>query len=139
MLRMYSVRPGQRRFRPVYHRAPTAMSAAVALVAGGCLAFGLSWLGELRSGWFALAAYAALCALLGVFSLPWAAPWVAGAAWAFHNGFAEHRYGALGWAGAGPEAARFAVFAAAALVTSLPGALPRRRIRVKRLSVPGRS
>lgn len=39
----------------------------------------------------------------------------------------------LGWAGPGTESGHLALFAAAALLLSLPAALPRRAVRVDRL------
>ncbi|MFI6444605.1 hypothetical protein [Kitasatospora sp. NPDC050543] len=135
-MRMYSARPGGDRYRPVLDRLPVAMSGAVALAGAGGLAFGLSCLGELRATWFAFVAYTALCAVLGGFSRPCSAPLIAGAAWLFHNGFAEHRFGALGWSGTGPEVLHLAVFATAAAATALPVALPRRRVRTDLLRKP---
>ncbi|MFD0275669.1 hypothetical protein ACFVHB_17440 [Kitasatospora sp. NPDC127111] len=127
--------PDRRRPRTVPSPAePTAlavpMSAAVALLASAALLPALAVLGELRPTWVALAAYTALCAVLGRHSRPVAAPLIGPAAWLFHNGFVEHRHGALGWSGPGPEAAHLLLFTAAALLLSLLPGLRRR---------PGRS
>ncbi|WP_354643657.1 hypothetical protein [Kitasatospora camelliae] len=139
-MRMYSTSTGRggRRFRPVLDRAPVALSGAAALVAGVALAFGLSCLGELRDGWFALAAFAALCALLGAGSRPWAAPVIGGAAWLFYNGFAEHSYGELGWSGV--ELVRLALLVLAAAAGTVPAAVPRRTVRAQPVAPvrPGR-
>ncbi|MFH8387429.1 hypothetical protein ACH4E7_42120 [Kitasatospora sp. NPDC018058] len=134
-MRMYSARPGGRRYRPVLDRLPVAVSGTVALVAGGALALGLGWLGELHAGWFPYIAYAGLAALAGGFSRPMAAPVVGMSAWLCCNAFAEHRHAELGWSGAGLETEHFVLFTAAALVLSLPAALPRRAIRIERLTV----
>ncbi|WP_158702510.1 hypothetical protein [Kitasatospora sp. MMS16-BH015] len=135
-MRMYHVRPGGRRFRPAVRRLGVGMSLAVALVGAGVLAPVLRWVGELNPGWFALGAYTVLCALLGVVSRPLAAPLVALGAWLFFDGFAVHRYAELGWAGR-PDELRLLVFAGAALLASLPAALPRRRIRVEVIRLAG--
>ncbi|WP_405362680.1 hypothetical protein OG535_33750 [Kitasatospora sp. NBC_00085] len=100
-------------------RLPAAMSAAVTLLAAAALLPALAVLGELRPTWVALAAYALLCAAVGRHSRPAAAPLIALAAWLFHNGFVEHRHGALGWAGPAPEAGHLLLFTAAALLLSL--------------------
>lgn len=132
---MYSARPGGRRYRPVLDRLPVAESGTVALVAGGVLALGLGRLGELHAGWFPYIAYLGLAALAGAFSRPLAAPLIGLAAWLCCNAFVEHRHAELGWSGVGIESEHFVLFAGAALVLSLPAALPRRTIRVERLSV----
>ncbi|MEV0530697.1 hypothetical protein [Kitasatospora sp. NPDC050463] len=106
-------------------RLSPAMSGAVALLACGALLPVLAVLGELRPTWLALAAYATVCAALGRYSRPAAAPLIALSGWLFHNGFVEHRHGVLGWSGPGTEAARFLLLAVAALLLSLPGSLPR--------------
>ncbi|MGV9267766.1 hypothetical protein ACWDRR_24245 [Kitasatospora sp. NPDC003701] len=106
-------------------RLSPAMSGAVALLASGALLPALAVLGELRPTWVALAAFAAVCAALGRYSRPAAAPLIALSGWLFHNGFVEHRHGVLGWSGAGTEAAHFLLLAAAALLLALPGSLPR--------------
>ncbi|MFJ3794451.1 hypothetical protein [Kitasatospora sp. NPDC090091] len=137
-MRMYSARPGGHRFRPVVDRLPASMAGTVTLVAGGALALGLGWLGELHSGWFAYVAYTGLAALAGGFSRPAAAPAIGMAAWLCCNAFAEHRHAELGWAGPAPEAGHLALFTTAALLLSLPAALPRRAVRVEHLSLPGR-
>ncbi|MCG6494396.1 hypothetical protein [Kitasatospora sp. A2-31] len=134
-MRMYSARPGGHRFRPALDRLPVAVSGAVTVVAGGVLALGLGRLGQLHCGWFAYAAYAGLSALLGAFSRPSAAPVIGMAAWLCCNAFAEHRRGELGWSDVGAESGHFALFAAAALLHSLPAALPRRAVRVTRLPI----
>ncbi|MFJ9458196.1 hypothetical protein ACIRST_24295 [Kitasatospora sp. NPDC101447] len=138
-MRMYSARPGGRRYHPVLDRLPVAVSGTVALVAGGALALGLGWLGELHAGWFPYIAYTGLAGLAGAFSRPLAAPLVGMAAWVCCNAFAEHRHAELGWSGPGLEGGHFILFTAAALVLSLPAALPRRAIRVDRLPVGGGS
>ncbi|MFI6845607.1 hypothetical protein ACIBJD_13270 [Kitasatospora sp. NPDC050467] len=135
-MRMYSARPGGSRYHPVLDRLPVAMAGTVALVSGGALALGLGWLGELHSGWFALVAYTGLSALLGAFSRLVAAPVVGAAAWLCCNAFAEHRHAELGWSGPGTETGHFALFTAAALLLSLPAALPRRKVRIHRLPTP---
>ncbi|MQS10706.1 hypothetical protein F7Q99_00010 [Streptomyces kaniharaensis] len=132
---MYSARPGGRRYHPVLDRLPVAASGTVALVAGGALALGLGWLGELHAGCFPYVAYVGLAALAGAFSRPLAAPLVGLAAWLCCNAFVEHRHAELGWSGPGVEGGHFALFTVAALVISLPAALPRRAIRVERLPV----
>ncbi|MFG2694854.1 hypothetical protein [Kitasatospora sp. NPDC048407] len=109
-------------------RLPVALSGAVALLLGAATALTLAPLGELRAGWFSLTAFAAGCAALGTRSRPAAAPLVGLAAWLFHNGFAEHRYAEIGWAGPGPEAGHLALFTAAALLA----ALPRGRVRPRK-------
>ncbi|MFD7904788.1 hypothetical protein ACFV4F_33135 [Kitasatospora sp. NPDC059722] len=129
-MRMYSARPGGQRYRPVVDRLAVAVSGTVALVAGGVLALGLGTLGELHSGWFALAAYAALSGLTGAFSRPSAAPVIGLSAWLCCNAFAEHRHAELGWSGPWPEGGHFALFTAAALLVALPSAVPRRTVRV---------
>lgn len=135
---MYSARPGGNGFHPVVDRLPVSMSGTVTLVAGGALALGLGWLGELHSGWFASIAYTGLAALAGAFSRPPAAPMIGLAAWLCCNAFAEHRHAELGWAGPAPEAGHLALFTTAALLLSLPAALPRRAVRVEHLPLPGR-
>ncbi|MEU9047680.1 MULTISPECIES: hypothetical protein [unclassified Kitasatospora] len=132
---MYSARPGGRRYHPVLDRLPVAVSGTVALVAGGALALGLGWLGELHAGWFPYIAYIGLAALAGGFSRPLAAPLVGLAAWLCCNAFVEHRHAELGWSGPGAESGHFALFTGAALLLSLPAAVPRRTIRVERLPV----
>ncbi|MFB7662574.1 hypothetical protein ACFC1R_01315 [Kitasatospora sp. NPDC056138] len=132
-MQLYRARPGSHWYRPVTSRLAPDMSAALGLVGGAALAGALAGVGELRPGWFALGAYAALCGVLGAVSRPAAAPLIAGAGWLFFDGFVVHRYAQLGWAGLGTELARFAFLAAAALVGSLPAALPRRRVRVEHL------
>ncbi|MEU6973432.1 hypothetical protein AB0A71_38075 [Kitasatospora aureofaciens] len=134
-MRMYSARPGGRRYRPVLDRLPVAVSGTVALVAGSALALGLGLLGELHAGWFPYIAYTGLAALAGGFSRPLAAPVVGMSAWLCCNAFAEHRRAELGWSGTGIESEHFVLFTAAALLLSLPAALPRRAIRVERLPV----
>ncbi|MFH9349840.1 hypothetical protein [Kitasatospora sp. NPDC017646] len=134
-MRMYSARPGGRRYHPVLDRLPVSVSGTVALVAGGALALGLGWLGELHAGWFPYIAYIGLAALAGAFSRPVAAPLVGLAAWLCCNAFVEHRHAELGWSGVGTESEHFVLFAGAALVLSLPAALPRRTFRVERLPV----
>ncbi|MER5641137.1 hypothetical protein ABT095_29830 [Kitasatospora sp. NPDC002227] len=127
---MYRVRPGGRRFRPAVRRLGVGMSLAAALVGSGTLAPVLRWVGELNPGWFALGAYTVLCVLLGVISRPVATPLVGLGAWLFFDGFAVHRYAELGWAGRSDELPLLA-FAGAALLASLPAAMPRRRIKVE--------
>ncbi|MFI8458259.1 hypothetical protein [Kitasatospora sp. NPDC085464] len=134
-MRMYSARPGGRRYHPVLDRLPVPVSGTVALVAGGALALGLGWLGELHAGWFPYIAYISLAALAGAFSRPLAAPLVGLAAWLCCNAFVEHHHAELGWSGVGIESEHFVLFTAAALVLSLPAAIPRRAIRVERLPV----
>ncbi|GJF33868.1 hypothetical protein KNE206_65680 [Kitasatospora sp. NE20-6] len=135
-MRMYSARPGGRVFRPEADRLPVAMSGALALLAAAALA--LACLGELRPTWLALAAYTATSCGLGAFSRPRAALLIAGAAWLFHNGFAEHRHAELGRGGTGVESAHLALFTLGALMGALPGMLPRRRVRTggRRLPQP---
>ncbi|MGK4581362.1 hypothetical protein [Kitasatospora sp. HPMI-4] len=133
-MQLYRARPGSHWYRPVTFRLAPDMSLALGLVGGAALAFALAGVGELRPSWFALGAYAALCTALGTASRPPAAPLIAGAGWLFYDGFVVHRYAQLGWAGLGTELARFALLTAAALIGSLPGALPRRRIRVELLA-----
>ncbi|MFF1903997.1 hypothetical protein [Kitasatospora sp. NPDC058218] len=106
-------------------RLSPAMSGAVALLACGALLPVLAVLGELRPTWLALAAFATVCAALGRYSRPAAAPLIALSGRLFHNGFVEHRHGVLGWSGFGAEAAHFLLLALAALLFSLPGSLPR--------------
>ncbi|MFJ7245016.1 hypothetical protein ACIQWA_10230 [Kitasatospora sp. NPDC098652] len=129
-MRMYSARPGGARFRPVLERLAPGTSGTIALLGGGLLALALGRLGALHSGAPALAAYLALCVLVGHFSRPWAAPLVGLAAWLCCNAFAEHRHAELGWSGTWPETWHYAAFTAAALLLPLPAALPRRRVRV---------
>ncbi|MFJ8471070.1 hypothetical protein [Kitasatospora sp. NPDC094011] len=136
-MRMYSARPGGRRYRPVLDRPPVPVSFTVALLSGGLLALGLDRVGELHAGWFPYVAYLGLAALAGAFSRPPAAPVVGLAAWLCCNAFAEHHHAELGWAGAGVEGEHFGLFTAAALLLSLPAALPRRTIRLSRLPVDG--
>ncbi|MFJ5117323.1 hypothetical protein [Kitasatospora sp. NPDC088548] len=122
------------------YRLPLAVSGAVALVAAAALLPVLAVLGELRPTWVALAAYAALCAALGRHSRPAAAPLIGLATWLFHNGFVEHRHGALGWSGPAAETGHLLLFTAAALLaallTRLLAALPRRRAHPVRLPAP---
>ncbi|MFD4910938.1 hypothetical protein [Kitasatospora purpeofusca] len=96
-----------------------SMSAAIALTASAALLPALAVLGELRPTWVALAAYAALCAAVGSRSRPSAAPLIGPAAWLFHNGFVEHRHGALGLAAPAAEAVHVLLLASAALATAL--------------------
>ncbi|MEU9079198.1 hypothetical protein ACFYUY_09125 [Kitasatospora sp. NPDC004745] len=133
-MRMYSARPGGRRYHPVLDRLPAAVSGSVALVAGGALALGLGRLGGLHAGLFPYIAYIGLAALAGALSRPLAAPLVGLAAWLCCNAFVEHRHAELGWSGVEIESEHFVLFTAAALLLSLPAALPRRAIRVERLS-----
>ncbi|MEU9130783.1 hypothetical protein AB0D08_22260 [Kitasatospora sp. NPDC048540] len=135
-MRLYHSRPGRSTFRPVVDRLAVSMSGAVALVACALMTLALSVVGERHPTGFALGAFAALCAVLGAVSRPVAAPLVAGAGWLFFNGFVVHRFATLEWAGAGVEATRFGVFAAAALAASLPAAWPRHRVRTAVLAVP---
>ncbi|WP_406211458.1 hypothetical protein OH807_03655 [Kitasatospora sp. NBC_01560] len=116
-------------------RLPVAMSGTVALAAGGALAVGLVRLGELHSGWSAYAACIGLSALLGAFSRPSAAPVIGMVVWLCRNAFAEHRHAELGWSGVGAESGHYALFTAAALFLALPPAVPRRAVRVARLSI----
>ncbi|GAA0673404.1 hypothetical protein GCM10010193_27670 [Kitasatospora atroaurantiaca] len=115
------------------------MSGALALVGFAALTSALSVLGELRATGFALGGFTVLCAVLGAVSRPVAAPLIAGAGWLFFNGFVVHRYATVEWGGTGAECARLGLFAAAALVASLPAALPRRRVRVQVLAAPDRT
>ncbi|GGV46721.1 hypothetical protein GCM10010495_75450 [Kitasatospora herbaricolor] len=133
---LYRARPGRRTFRPVVGRLPAGMSGTVAFGAFAALVAALAVVGELHATWFALGAFAALCALLGAVSRPVAAPLVAGTGWLFFNGFVVHRHATLEWGGAGVEGARLGLFTAAALVLSLPAALPRRKVRVRLLPAP---
>ncbi|MFJ1706599.1 hypothetical protein [Kitasatospora sp. NPDC088346] len=119
VMRLCQAHPG-RTFRPVVDRLAVGMSGAVALVACALLTLALSVLGERNPTAFVLGAFAVLCAVLGAVSRPVAAPLIAGAGWLFFNGFVVHRFATLGWAGAGVEATRLGLFAAAALVASLP-------------------
>ncbi|WP_380282293.1 hypothetical protein [Kitasatospora purpeofusca] len=137
-MRMYSARPGGRRYHPVLDRARSSTSGALALLAGGVLALALGGLGELHAGWFRYAAFAGLAALLGASSRPTAAPVIGLAAWLCCNAFAEHRHGELGWAGAAPEFGHYLLFTAAALAPALVAALPRRVVRVEALAAPVR-
>ncbi|MEV7598267.1 hypothetical protein AB0O91_12910 [Kitasatospora sp. NPDC089797] len=136
-MRMYSARPGGRRYRPVLDRLSTGVSFALALPAGGLLALGLDRFGELHAGLLPYLAYLGLAVLAGAYSRPRAAPVVGLAAWLCCNAFAEHHHAELGWSGAGVEGEHFALFTAAALLLSLPAALPRRSIRVERLRLDG--
>jgi len=138
-MRLYHARPGRRSFRLVMDRLPVSMSGAVALVGFAVLTWVLSVVGERHANGFALGGFAVFCAVLGAVSRPVAAPLIAGAGWLFFNGFVVHRYGTVEWGGTGAECARLGVFAAAALVASLPAALPRRRVRVEVLPVPNRT
>ncbi|WP_354637242.1 hypothetical protein [Kitasatospora camelliae] len=113
------------------------MSLAVALTASAVVTPALGWVRELNPGWFAFGAYALLCTLIGAVSRPAATPLVGLAGWLFFNGFAVHRYAALGWAGR-IDALRLLALAAVALAASLPTALPRRRIRIHAVRVPDR-
>ncbi|GHE25099.1 hypothetical protein GCM10018781_76060 [Kitasatospora indigofera] len=135
---LYRARPGRRTFRPVVDRLPASMSGAVSLGAFAALVAALAVVRELHATWFALGAFAALSALLGALSRPVAAPLVAGAGWLFFNGFVAHRHATLEWGGAGVEGVRLGLFAAAALLSSLPAGLPRRTVRVHLLPVPDR-
>ncbi|MEU8514625.1 hypothetical protein AB0C76_23960 [Kitasatospora sp. NPDC048722] len=132
-MQMYSARPGGRTYYPVLRRLSPGTSVAVTLVAGAVLAAGLALAAGVRTGWPAVGAYAALCALMGTVSRPQAAPLTAISAWLFFDGFTEHRYAELGWSGA--EAGHLALFAAVALATGLPAAWPRRRVRVRALKI----
>ncbi|WP_327683451.1 hypothetical protein [Kitasatospora sp. NBC_00458] len=114
-------------------RLAPAMSGAVALTASAALLPVLAVLGELRPTWVASAAYAALCAGVGRSARPAAAPLIGLAAWLFHNGFVEHRHGALGWSGAAPEFGHLLLFTAAALALAVLTGLRRgRRDRLPR-------
>ncbi|MFJ4670322.1 hypothetical protein [Kitasatospora purpeofusca] len=106
-------------------RLAPSMSAAVALTASAALLPALAVLGELRPSWVALAAYAALCAAVGSRSRPSAAALIGSAAWLFHNGFVEHRHGALDLAAPAAEGAHVLLLTAAALAAALVTA-PRR-------------
>ncbi|WP_406111170.1 hypothetical protein [Kitasatospora purpeofusca] len=103
-----------------------SMSAAIALTASAALLPTLAVLGELRPTWVALAAYAALCAAVGARSRPSAAPLIGPAAWLFHNGFVEHRHGALDLAAPAAEAVHVLLLTSAALAAALLAA-PRGR------------
>ncbi|SDT19772.1 hypothetical protein SAMN05216371_1516 [Streptomyces sp. TLI_053] len=100
-------------------RLAPSMSAALALTASAVLLPALAVLGELRPTWVALGAYAALCAAVGGRSRPSAAPLIGPAAWLFHNGFVEHRHGALDLSAPAAEAAHVLLLTAAALVAAL--------------------
>ncbi|RKE19965.1 hypothetical protein [Streptomyces sp. TLI_171] len=113
-------------------RLSVAPATAVALAGGAGLTLALALLGELRDGWLPTAAYAAGCWALGARSRPAAAASVGLAAWLFHNGFVEHRHAELGWNGWATETGRFAFFAGAALLASLPD----RKIRTRLLHRP---
>ncbi|MFJ8435468.1 hypothetical protein ACIQ9P_29650 [Kitasatospora sp. NPDC094019] len=104
-------------------RLAPSMSAAVALTASAALLPALAVLGELRPTWVAFAAYAAVCAAVGGRSRPSAAPLIGPAAWLFHNGFVEHRHGALGLAVPAAEAVHVLVLTAAAFAAALVAAL----------------
>lgn len=136
-MRMYRVRPGGRWFRPAAQRLGAGMSLAVALTASAVVMPALGWVRELNPGWFAFGAYALLCTLIGAVSRPAATPLVGLAGWLFFNGYAVHRYAALGWGGR-IDVLRLLALVAAALAASLPGALPRRKIRIHTLPAPGR-
>ncbi|WP_329493492.1 hypothetical protein [Kitasatospora herbaricolor] len=138
-MRLYRARPGRRSFRPLVDRLPVSMSGAVALGGFAVLAPTLAVVGELHATWFALGGFTVLCVLLGAVSRPTAAPLVAGAGWLFFNGFVVHRYATLEWGGAGVEFTRLGLFTAAALLLSLPAALPRRTVRVQVLPAPDRA
>ncbi|GAA2811766.1 hypothetical protein GCM10010441_40620 [Kitasatospora paracochleata] len=127
-MRLYRVRPGGRWFHPAVQRLGAGMSLAVALTLSGLLTPALGWVGELNAGWFAFGAYALLCTLVGAVSRPSSAPLVGLSGWLFFNGFAVHRYAALGWAGRA-DLLRLGVLTAVALCVALPGSLPRRKIR----------
>lgn len=135
-MQLYRGRPGSRWYRPVTPRLTVAVSGALGLACGAALAGVLAGVGELRASWFTLGAYAVLCGLLGACSRPVAAPLVGGAGWLFFDGFVVHRYAELVWSGAGVELFRLGLLIAAALVASLPAALPRRRVRVQPIEVP---
>ncbi|WP_344469267.1 hypothetical protein [Kitasatospora kazusensis] len=118
-------------------RLGAGMSLAGALAGGGLLVPVLRWVGELDQRWFALGAYTALCVLLGAVSRPVAAPLVGLGGWLFFDGFAVHRYAAVSLAGHADEVPLL-LFAGAALLASLPAALPRRRVRVEVLRLADR-
>ncbi|GAA2752322.1 hypothetical protein [Kitasatospora cinereorecta] len=136
-MKLYRVRPAGRWFHPAVYRLGPGMAAAVALVASAVLAPALGWVGELNADWFALGAYGLVCMLLGAVSRPFAAPLVGLSGWLFFDGFAVHRYGELGWNGR-TDLLRLGVLTAVALLASLPGALPRRRIRIAAVRLPDR-
>ncbi|WP_035794955.1 hypothetical protein [Kitasatospora mediocidica] len=138
-MRLYTARPGRRSYRPVAARLTVGMSGALTFLGSAALVPALAAVGELRPTWFALGAFAGLCAALGRISRPAAAPLMAGTAWLFFNGFVVHRYAAIGWSGAGVEVARLGLFAVAGLRASLPAALPRRRIRAETWSLVDRT
>ncbi|WP_457033342.1 hypothetical protein [Kitasatospora sp. P5_F3] len=110
--------------RQVAERLPVGMAGSLALTGSAALVPVLAVLGELRDTWFALGAFAVLCAALGAASRPLAAPLVAGAGWLFFNGFVVHRHATLAWGGTSVEGARFGLFAVAALLASLVAARP---------------
>ncbi|MFD0531561.1 hypothetical protein ACFQ1I_41185 [Kitasatospora arboriphila] len=129
-MRLYRVRPGGRWLHPAVQRLGTGMSLAVALTVSGFLTPVLGWVGELNAGWYTFGAYALLCTLVGAVSRPAAAPLTGLSGWLFFNGFAVHRYAVLGWASR-TDLLRLGVFTVAALLAALPGAMPRRRIRLE--------
>ncbi|MEV4559569.1 hypothetical protein AB0K51_21605 [Kitasatospora sp. NPDC049285] len=131
-MRLYRVRPGGRWYHPAVPRLGAGPASAVALTLSAALTPALDWVGELNGGWFALGAYALLCALVGAVSRPPTAPLVGLAGWLFFDGFAVHGDATLSWSGR-TDLLRLGALAAAALLTSLPGALPHRRVRVQRM------
>ncbi|MCD0482583.1 hypothetical protein LO771_09250 [Streptacidiphilus sp. ASG 303] len=133
---LYYARPGGRRLRPAAGRLTVPVSGAAAAVGAAALCLVLAAAGQDRASWLSLALLAGVAAAVGAFSRPWAAPVVAVACWLFYDGFVAHRYGGLGWAGPGVELPRLAVPAAAALLASLPGSLPRRRVRAAVVHLP---
>ncbi|WP_371494902.1 hypothetical protein OG871_06510 [Kitasatospora sp. NBC_00374] len=136
-MRLYHARPGRSSFRPVVDRLAVSMSGAIALIACAALTLALAVLREQHSTAFALGGFTVLCVLVGAVSRPVAAPLIAGTGWLFFNGFVVHRHATLEWGGTGVECMRLGLFAAAALVASLPASLPRRRVRVQALAVQG--
>ncbi|WP_035795012.1 hypothetical protein [Kitasatospora mediocidica] len=134
-MRFYTARPGRRSYRPVTVRLAVDISGVLAFAGSAALTLALAAVGALHPNGFALGVFALFCAALGRISRPVAAPLIAGTAWCFLNGFVVHRDATLGWSGAGVEAARLGLFVLAGLLASLPGALPRRRIRAETWSL----